>query len=40
LSEDLKRWLGLGVQGNTGRTGDITYNYLDKQFKKEQEAPA
>jgi fumagillin biosynthesis dioxygenase len=35
LSEDMKRWLGLGVAGNIGMSGNITYNYLDKQYNRE-----
>jgi fumagillin biosynthesis dioxygenase len=35
LSEDLKRWLGLGPVGNIGMSGAITYNYLTKQYGKE-----
>lgn len=32
LSEEMKTWLGLNVIANTGSTGKITYNYLEKQF--------
>ena len=38
LSEDLKQWLGLGPIANTGRAGNITYNYLEKQYPKEVKA--
>jgi hypothetical protein len=37
LSEDMKKWLGLGVVGNIGRSGDIIYNFLSKQYPKEGE---
>ncbi|KAK5076696.1 hypothetical protein LTS08_005867 [Lithohypha guttulata] len=32
LSEEMKEWLGLGPNANTGRTGGISYNYLSKQY--------
>ena len=38
LSEELKTHLGLGPVGNIGRTGHITYNYLERQYRKEVEA--
>ena len=37
LSEELKEWLALGVSANTGRAGDIVYNYLQKQYPKSVE---
>jgi fumagillin biosynthesis dioxygenase len=36
LPEELKEWLGLGVAANTGRAGDIVYNYLEKQYPKKE----
>ena len=35
LSDDLKRWLGLGPVGNIGRTGEVIYNFLNKQYARE-----
>jgi len=32
VSEEMRDWLGLGPKGNIGKTGDIQYNYLSKQF--------
>jgi ectoine hydroxylase-related dioxygenase (phytanoyl-CoA dioxygenase family) len=32
VSEELREWLGLGPKGNVGKTGDIQYNYLNKQY--------
>ena len=32
LSEDMKRWLGLGPVGNIGLSGQIVHNYLSKQY--------
>lgn len=37
LSDDMKEWLGLNAIANTGRTGNITYNYLEKQFGTSKE---
>lgn len=34
LSEEMKARLGLNVEANISRTGDIGYNYLNKQFPK------
>lgn len=36
LSEEMKEWLGLGPTANIGRTGAIHYNYLSKQYAKEE----
>lgn len=40
LSEELKEWLGLGPTANTGRAGDIVYNYLEKQYPKKESTNA
>lgn len=37
LSEEMKEWLGLDAIANTGRAGNIAYNYLDRQFSATQE---
>lgn len=37
LSDELKEWLGLGDTANTGRAGDIVYNYLGRQFPRKGE---
>ena len=34
LSEEMREWLGLGVNANVARAGDISHNYLSKQFPK------
>ena len=34
--EELREWLGLGEGGNTGRAGDIVYNYLSRQFPRDE----
>ena len=38
VSDEMRDWLGLGPKGNVGKTGEIQYNYLSKQFgdRKEQ----
>ena len=36
LSDEMKGWLGLGVNANTARTGAIGYNYLKKQYAEEE----
>jgi hypothetical protein len=37
VSEEMREWLGLGPKGNIGKTGDINYNYLSKQFSAEEQ---
>jgi hypothetical protein len=36
VSEEMREWLGLGPKGNIGKTGEIQYNYLSKQFGENQ----
>lgn len=32
INDEMRDWLGLGPKGNVGKTGEIQYNYLSKQF--------
>lgn len=40
VSEELRDWLGLGPKGNVGKTGEIQYNYLSKQFGEDKKGQA
>ena len=37
LSEDMKKWLGLGPMANTDKTDNHFYNFLEKQFGSKQQ---
>ena len=37
LSDEMREWLGLNPAANIARTGDVSHNYLRKQFPKKDE---